>query len=85
MKKILFILIFIFCLSSCQLGTRKFGGNTTIKLEPGKELIEVTWKNNNIWYLVEPMDSDYNPKTKEFIESSLFGVMEGKIIFIETK
>ena len=86
MKKILFILMTVFCLISCdQYISRNFGGTTTIKLEKGQKLVEATWKESDLWYLVEPMDSDYIPKTKEFIESSTVGVMEGKVIFIESK
>lgn len=86
MKKILLILTTIFCLTSCdQVITRNFGGTTTIKLEPGEKLIETTWKDNDIWCLVEPMEDNYIPKTKIFKESSVAGIMEGQIIFIETK
>ena len=87
MKNILFIIMMVFCLTSCeQYVTRKLGGTTTVKLEPGQNLVECTWKGDaNLWYLVEPMDSDYVPKTKEFIESSMFGAIEGKVIFIETR
>lgn len=93
MKKIFFVfnivivLVTVITLNSCdQVITRKYGGTTTIKLEPGEKLIEATWKEDgNVWYLVEPMDSDYVPKTKTFKESSAMGVMEGKVIFIETR
>lgn len=87
MKNILFMIMMVFCLTSCeQYVTRKFGGTTTVKLEPGQKLVECTWKGDvNLWYLVEPMDSDYVPKTKEFIESPMFGVIKGKVIFIETR
>ena len=93
MKKIFFVfsivivLITIITLNSCdQVIARKYGGMTTIKLEPGEKLMEATWKEDgNVWYLVEPMDSDYVPKTKTFKESSVMGVMEGKVIFIETR
>lgn len=87
MKKILFCLFTVFCLASCeQYVSRKFGCNTTIKLQPGEKLVEVTWKDDaNLWYLVEPMDSDYVPKTKVFKESSLFGAMEGSVTFVESK
>lgn len=75
-----------FMLTSCeQYITRNYGGTTTINLEKGQKLIEVTWKEGNLWYLVEPMESDYTPKTKEFIESSNYGVLEGKVIFVESK
>ena len=87
MKKILFVLLAVATLTSCeQYITRQYGGNTTIKLEKGEKLIEATWKGDgDLWYLVEPMDSDYTPKTKVFKESSLFGVMEGSVTFIESK
>ena len=87
MKKILFILITVLCLTSCeQYLTRTIGGTTKIELEPGEKLVEVTWKGNgDLWYLVEPMDSDYIPKVKTFKESSNTGVLEGKVIFYEKR
>jgi len=86
MKKILSILFAAICLVSCdQWVSKELGGTTTIKLEPGQKLVEATWKNSNLWFLVEPMDSDYVPKTKEFIESSMVGVFQGKVVFIESK
>ena len=86
MKKILFVIVCIFCLCSCdQYVSRELGGNTTINLNPGERLIECTWKNADLWYLVEPMDSDYIPKTKVFKESSMCGVMNGQVTFIESK
>ena len=86
MKKILFVIVTVFCLTSCsQMMSRNFGGTTKIKLNPGERLVEATWKESNLWYLVEPMDSDYVPKIKTFKESSVFGAMEGEVIFIESK
>lgn len=87
MKKILFILLTIICFTSCeQTITREYGGTTTIKLQPGEKLLEATWKDDgNIWYLTEPMDSNYVPKTKIIKESSVFGQLESKVIFIETR
>lgn len=86
MKKILFVLFAVFGLMSCdQYVSRKLGGTTKIKLEPGEKLVEATWKQSDLWYLVEPMDSDYVPKTKVFKESSMYGVLEGQVVFIETR
>lgn len=86
MKRILFILFTILCLTSCdQIITRTMGGTTKIELEPGEKLLECTWKGDEIWYLVEPMDSDYIPKTKIFKESSKADILEGKVIFYEKK
>ena len=86
MKKLIVILLMFLCLISCdQSITRTMGGTTKIELEPGEKLVEATWKGDDIWYLVEPMDSDYVPKTKTFKESSRIGVLEGKVIFYEKR
>ena len=69
-----------------QYVTRQWGGSSTIRLSPGEKLIEVTWKGDgDLWYLTEPMDSDYLPKVKVFKENSLMGVCEGEVVFIETR
>jgi hypothetical protein len=86
MKKLIVILLMFLCLTSCEQSiTRTMGGTTKIELEPGEKLVEATWKGDDIWYLVEPMDSDYVPKTKTFKESSRIGVLEGKVIFYEKR
>jgi hypothetical protein len=79
--------IIIMCITSCTENkrARTFGGNSTITLPPGQRLINATWKESNIWYLTEPMSSDYRPTTKIFSESSSFGAWEGTVTFIETK
>ena len=83
---IVILAVTAFTFSSCdQALTRSMGGTTKVQLEPGEKLLEVTWKGDNIWYLVEPMDSNYIPKTKTFKESSRAGILEGKVIFIETR
>jgi len=88
MKKILTLLMVVlaaFAMSSCteQSRAKDLGGETTIKLEPGQKLVEATWKGDgDLWYLTEPMDSDYIPKTKTFKESSSWGIMEGTVTFI---
>lgn len=79
------ILCCVFTSCTEQYMAKEFGGTVTINLEPGKKLIEATWKEDHLWYLVEDMDSNYVPKTKVFQESSSFGVMNGKVIFRETR
>ena len=86
MKKILFVFTLVLCLCSCEQSIiRSFGGTMKIELESGEKLIEATWKGDDIWYLVEPMDSDYTPKQKTLKESSRAGIIEGKVIFIEKR
>ena len=87
MKKIILILAVLFAMTACteQQRSREFGGDVTIKLKPGEKLVEATWKDDNLWYLTEPMESDYTPKTKTFTESSSFGIFEGTVTFVERR
>ena len=83
MKKILFALLIFLCLTSCdQSITRTMGGTTKIELDSGEKLVEVTWKGDDIWYLVEPMDSNYVPKTKTFSQVAWCGDNRIEIITI---
>ena len=80
------LMVAVLMLTSCEnLVTREFGGSQTIKLEKGQRLVEITFKDHDLWILTEPMDSDYVPKTKMFYEDSNFGVMQGKITIIESR
>lgn len=74
-------------MTSCtqKMMTREWGGSSEIRLEKGQRLLEITWKNSNLWLLTEPMDSDYVPKTKTFYEDSSFGLYEGTITVIESR
>jgi hypothetical protein len=90
MKKVLTLFVFalsiaVLTISCDNVMSRKFGGSTTINLEKGQKLVEATWKENSLWYLTEPMDSDYVPKTKTFKEDSNFGVLEGTVTFVESR
>ena len=64
---------------------RQFGGTLTIELPPGEKLVMATWKEVDLFYLTEPMDSGYTPKTKIFREDSSWGVMESTVVFKERK
>ena len=78
------VMVAVLMLTSCEnLVTRNFGGSQTIELEKGQRLVEITFKDNDLWILTEPMDSDYVPKTKTFYEDSNLGVMQGKITIVE--
>lgn len=87
MKKIIFVITLVFVLMGCtsNIRARHYGGNMTINLPAGQELMEATWKDNNLYYLTRPMAPDYVPVTKTLQESSSWGVMESTVTFIETR
>lgn len=73
-------------LTGCEQSMSKnFGGDMTVELEPGVKLEEITWKDNDLWYLTRPMRDDEKPETHTFSESSDFGIFEGTITIIESR
>jgi hypothetical protein len=81
---LLFGLLLIFSCTQNQ-RAKHFGGTETIELPKGEKLLNVTWKEEQIWYLVEDMDSNYIPNKKRFLEKSKYGILQGEVIFIESR
>lgn len=68
-------LLFIFSSCTENQRARKFGGKEEIQLKPNEVLINVTWKESNMWVLTE----DTLTHVKYFRENSNWGVLEGEI------
>lgn len=88
MKKIIILLLTIsICLCSCneQIRAHTYGGDMTINLPAGQELMSATWEDNDLFYLTRPMSPDYVPVTKVFHESSSYGVIESTVYFKESR
>lgn len=61
--------------------TKTFGGTTTVELSQGERLINITWKESNLWVLTK--QDTTKPTNWTFKEVSNFGIFEGKIIIKE--
>ena len=85
MKKILICLFAIAAVSCENYTTKHWGGTMTIDVEPGYKVTTATFKEDEIWYFVEPMETNYTPAQKKLIEKSMYGALEGTIIFNETR
>lgn len=87
MKKFLLgaFLVLSMGLTGCQTAAKNFGGSMTINLEPNQKLEEITWKDDDLWYLTKPMTSDDTAETHTFQQSKDFGVFEGTVTIIEHK
>ena len=78
MRKTLMVAVTLLAFVSCtdNQRARSFGGTETIKIEPQEKFINVTWKQDDIWVIVQDtITGVYSAK-----EKSSFGVMQGKII-----
>ena len=67
--------------NSCS---RSYGGSSTVKLDSGMKLVNVTWKEADLWLLQRPMESGEKPVTSVFEEVSSFGVFQGKVSIVES-
>jgi len=87
MKQLLAIALIAISLASCTQNARvkAWGGKGTINLPKGQKLVNITWKETEIWYLTRPMDSTDVAETYRFQEESSLGVMEGTYNIVETK
>ena len=91
MKKMYGILGVLFVmslmLSSCTDNgrARMYGGEMTVNVNPDQKVVNVTWKESNMWILTRPMTESDKPETYFFSEKSKFGVWEGTIKLIESR
>jgi hypothetical protein len=86
MKKLLFTLTIMTTISCTQNSrVKNFGGTGNIILEPNKKLINVTWKNEELWILTKTMQATDVAEQYQFSEKSSFGLVEGNYIISETK
>ena len=85
MKKILICLAAIMAVSCENYTTKHLGGTMTIDVEPGYKVTTATFKEDEIWYFVEPMETNYKPAQKKLVEKSTYGALEGTIIFNERR
>jgi hypothetical protein len=74
-------------MSGCTEQTRakKFGGEYTVDLPAGQKLINITFKDADLWYLTRPMTEDDKAETYTFKQDSTWGVMEGTVTIKESK
>ena len=71
------------CVSCDQWVTRNWGGTTTTTLPHGKKVVMVTWKGSDLWILLRDTKPGESPERLELLESSVVGLLQGKVILIE--
>jgi hypothetical protein len=79
MKKLMMILgVMVVVMSSCteNARARHFGGTETLALKPNEVVLNVTWKESQMWICTQ----DTVTRVVYFREKSSWGVMEGTVI-----
>lgn len=87
MKKIAAIIL---CLSAILLTgctqnerAKHFGGTLAIDAPAGKTVVNMTWKENQLWIQYRDRRADEKPSVNTFKEYSSFGLMEGTVTVTE--
>ena len=63
---------------------RHWGGTVDLYTEAGLKVVNVTWKDQDIWVLTRPMRPDEKAEVVTFKEYSKTGVLSGKVVVHET-
>ena len=87
MKKVILIASALLMLASCTQNdmAKNWGGSMAVELPAGQKLVNVTWKDTEMWYLYKPMTATDVAESYTFKEKSTYGIREGKVTLIETK
>lgn len=64
---------------------KSFGGTANINLPANQKLVNVTWKNEQLWLLTKPMATNDVAESYTFKESSSFGLVQGTVVIVEKK
>ncbi len=81
------VVVLVCLLASCTDNSRvkNWGGEATLHLPKGQKLLNVTWKESQLWYLTRPMTDKDVPETYSFHEESSWGMVEGTYTIVESK
>jgi hypothetical protein len=73
------------CLTGCTENERakSFGGTMTVNAPAGKTVVNMTWKEAELWVQYRDRRPDEKPTTHTFKEYSSFGMVQGTVIVNE--
>ena len=80
-------LLILMSFESCSSNrrARTWGGTSTIIVERGQKVMNVTWKESDLWVLTESMSESDKPRTLHFSENSSIGILNGTVVLVESK
>jgi hypothetical protein len=87
MRKLILLFVMTLLLFSCteNARVRVFGGEGTLNVPQGQKVVNVTWKETDLWILTRPMTAKDSAETYTFSESSSWGLLEGTLTLVEKK
>lgn len=80
---IAFMSIFLNGCSENELANN-FGGDISYELKCNQQLVNVTWKNHDLWILTKKADADFTPQSYTFSQKSQYGFFGGNVTITES-
>ena len=80
------VLVGLLVTLDCTVQDRAFSCGSKVDLGEfpcGRKLVNVTWKDSNLWFVTRPLHAGDVPEEYTFNESSSWGVMQGQVTFRE--
>jgi len=66
-----------------QVIARHWGGHETVDLPACMKFEVADWKDADLWYVTRPMRPGEKPETHTYQASTVWGVLQGSITFVE--
>ena len=85
MKKLLLTLTLLTLTGCTNVLVKNYGGKEERTLPCGQKLVNLTWKDANLWILTRGMREGEALDTYTFKEDSVYGVLQGTITIHECK
>lgn len=87
MKKLAVLFIVMVTLVGCTANerARNFGGTVSYDIDKGQKVVNVTWKEGDVWILTRPMREGEQPETWSFFEKNSYGWKSGEVLLKESK
>jgi hypothetical protein len=81
------LVMMVTLLPSCTKNQRvkQFGGTSEFTLPMNEKLVNITWKDNNMWYLTRKFRPFDDTVTYHFKEKSSYGLWQGEYIVHEQR
>lgn len=83
MRKIIAVVLVVLAGCTENQRARGWGGESMVRLPPGRKLINATWKEADLWVLTRPAEAGEKPERFHFEEHSNWGVLEGRMVIQE--
>lgn len=66
-----------------NISAKSFGGKVRIEAPAGQTVVNMTWKEGDLWIQYKDRPKDQAPAVTTFKEHSNFGLLSGEVIVIE--